>query len=179
MLNVLLQIFQEIMDNTILFVDDDYHITDGLRRTFRKERYKILCANSANEALNLLTDKKVDIVVSDEKMSGISGSEFLSIVRQKYPDTVRMILSGQASLESTIRAINKGEIYRFFTKPCNIMELLETIRQALDQKKQEKENLRLLEQTSHQKAALKAIEKKHPGITMVKRDKDGAVIIDD
>jgi two-component system probable response regulator PhcQ len=73
----------------------------------------------------------VDVVISDEKMPGMSGSEFLSLVRQEYPDTIRIILTGYGSLESAIRAINEGEIYRLFTKPCNVIDLAITIRLAL------------------------------------------------
>lgn len=167
------------MPHTILIVDDQPTIRDMLVEVMLHEPYEVLCATSAEEALRIFSQKRVDVVISDEQMPGMTGSELLAIVRRKYPDTIRVMLTGKGNLETAIRSINEGEIYRFFTKPCNIMELLETIRQALDQKKQEKENLRLLEQTSHQKAALKAIEKKYPGITRVKRDKDGAVIIDD
>jgi two-component system probable response regulator PhcQ len=102
-----------------------------LKDAFSREPYNILCADSAEEALPILAREQVDVVISDEKMPGMSGSEFLSLVRQEYPDTIRIILTGYGSLESAIRAINEGEIYRLFTKPCNVIDLAITIRLAL------------------------------------------------
>jgi len=75
-----------------------------LKDALANEPYDILSAASAEEALPILDREQVDVVISDEKMPGMSGSEFLAIVRQEYPDTVRMILTGHASLESAIRA---------------------------------------------------------------------------
>jgi len=90
-----------------------------------------------------------------------------------------MILTGHASLESAIRAINEGEIYRFFTKPCNMVDLIVTIRQALQQKELLAENQRLKTIVAQQSLSLESLEQQHPGITKVKRDDRGVVIIDD
>ncbi len=122
------------MQHNVLIVDDEPTITNLLKDVFSSEPYGILSADSAEEALTLLDREDVDVVISDEKMPGMSGTEFLTVVRQKYPDTIRMILSGNASFESAIQAINEGEIYRFFTKPCNVFDLAITIREALKKK---------------------------------------------
>lgn len=122
------------MAHKVLFVDDEPHVLAALRRALRKEPYQVRCASSAAEALALMAQIAVDVVVSDEQMPGMSGSELLAEVRRRYPDTVRMMLSGKATLEGAIRAINDGEIYRFFTKPCNELDLATTIRHALEQK---------------------------------------------
>ena len=119
------------MGHKVLFVDDQPNVIEGLKRVLRKEPYEILSASSAAEALDIMSQQPIDVVVSDEKMPGMSGSEFLFLVSQKYPDTVRMLLTGQASLDATIRAINQGEIYHCFTKPCNEADIATTIRQAL------------------------------------------------
>lgn len=119
------------------------------------------------------------MIISDEKMPGMSGTELLTIARKKYPETIRTILTGHANLKSALRAINEGEVYRFFTKPCNLLDLTVTIRQALQQKELLKENQRLLDIVRKQSLSIKAMEKRYPGISKVKRDLGGAIIIDE
>ncbi len=166
------------MQPKVLIVDDDSALRDMMKEAFAREPYEVLIAGSANEALALLTQGTVDVVISDEMMPGLSGSEFLAIVRKKYPDTIRMILTGHANLESAIRAINEGEIYRFFTKPCNMIDLAITVRQALQHKEALNESKRLQKVVETQSAIIEDIEQKHPGISSVKRTSDGAIIID-
>jgi two-component system probable response regulator PhcQ len=107
------------MPRRVLFVDDEPHVTESLKRALRKEPYEVLSANSADEALEVLARQPVDVVISDEKMPGMQGSEFLAVVCKQYPETIRIIMTGHGSIEAAIRAINEGEIYRFLTKPCN------------------------------------------------------------
>ncbi len=167
------------MQHSVLIVDDEPVITDLFENAFSKEPYSLLTAGSAEEALAMMAREQVDVVISDEKMPGMSGSEFLSIVRQKFPETIGMILTGHATLESAIRAINEGEVYRFFTKPCNVIDLAMTIRQALKYKDLMKESKRLLEMVRRQSTFIKDLEEQYPGITRVRRDARGAIIIDD
>ena len=167
------------MQHTVLVVDDEPAIREMLTDALAREPYEVLCAGSAEEALTVLAAEPVDVVISDEVMPGMSGSEFLAIVRQQYPDTVRVVLTGYASLEAAVRAINEGEIYRFFTKPCNMVDLVATIRQALQHKELMAENQRLHNIVRQQSFSLEALERRHPGITKVKRDAGGAVIIDE
>ena len=167
------------MNHSILVVDDETIIRNMMIDLFSREPYGILSAGSAKEALGILSREQVDVVISDEKMPGMSGSEFLAVVRKKYPETIRIILTGHASLESAIRAINEGEIYRFFTKPCNMIDLAVTVRQALQQKDLLEENQRLLKLVKRQSGIIEAMEKEYPGITKVKRNASGAIIIDD
>ena len=118
------------MDIYLSMVDDDPNITAAIARSLEPEPFEILCADSAKEGLDILSRTDIDVVVSDDQMPVMSGSVFLAKVRQKYPHTIRMILTGQASIESAIRAINEGQVYRFFTKPCNPADLAITIRTA-------------------------------------------------
>ncbi len=166
------------MQHTILIVDDEPSARELLTNVFSREPYDVLCADSAEEALGILVQEPVDVVLTDEVMPGMSGSELLAIVRQQYPDIIRMILTGYANLKTAIRAINEGEIYRFFTKPCNMVDLTMTIRQALQHKDLMAENQRLLSIVKQQSLSLEALERQHPGITKVKRNASGAVIID-
>jgi two-component system probable response regulator PhcQ len=167
------------MQHTVLIVDDETIITDLFKDALLNEPYTLLTASSAEEALSIMARREVDVVVSDEKMPAMSGSEFLAIVRQKYPEAIRMILTGHASLELAIRAINEGEVYRFFTKPCNLFDVAVTIHQALKYKDLLQESKRLLETVKRQSAFIRDLEEQYPGITKVRRDADGIIIIDD
>jgi len=167
------------MQHKVLIVDDEPIITNLLKDALSREPYGILSASSAEEALPILDREKLDVVISDEKMPGMSGSEFLAVVRQKHPDTIRMILTGHASLDSAIRAINEGEVYRFFTKPCNVFDLAMTIRQAIKLNDLMKESRRLLKIVKRQSALIESLERQYPGITKIRRDTEGDIIIDD
>jgi len=167
------------MKHRVLLVDDDLRVTDALRRSLHKEPYEILCASSAKDALNLLAREPMDVIVSDEKMPGISGSEFLAIASEDYPHTIRIMLTGEASLDLAISAINEGQIYRFFTKPVNAIDLIITIRQALQHKDLITESMRLLHVVKHQSALLQKLEKYSPRITEVKRGADGRIMLEE
>ena len=167
------------MQHTILIIDDEPTVRAVLRDALSREPYVILSAGCAEEALPILERKEVDVVISDEKMPGMSGTEFLAVVRKKYPDSIRMILTGHASLESAVRAINEGEIYRFFTKPCNVLDVALSVRKALQQRDLTKESQRLLRLQEHQFAIFKNLERQYPGITRVNRDAKGEILIDD
>jgi DNA-binding NtrC family response regulator len=163
----------------VLFVDDDPNVTAALIRSQRKEPYEVRGANGADEALNLLAREPFDIVISDEQMPGMLGSEFLSIVAKKHPETVRIILTGHANIESAIRAINGGEIYRFLTKPCHEAELAQTIRQAIEHKDLVEMSQRLLRENKQQSEILAGLEKQYPGITQIKKSRNGSLILDE
>ena len=167
------------MTHTILVVDDQQPVLDLLREALRRESYQVFCAASAEEALPILARQPIDLIISDEKMTGMSGTEFLTIVRKKYPETVRIILTGHANLDSALRAINQGEVYRFFTKHCYPIELSVVVRQALQHKDLLKENQRLLDMVRKQSISIQTMEKRYPGITKIKRDPGGAIIIDE
>ena len=104
----------------------------------------------------------MDVVISDEVMPEMAGSDFLSIVRKKYPDTIRMILTGHARIDSAIKAINEGEVYRFFTKQCHVVDLIISIKQGLKQKELERENRRLLRLVKKKTAAEESLKQQHP-----------------
>jgi len=164
--------------NLVLFVDDEPNITSALKRSLRREPYEILSATSAQEALELLATRNVDVVISDEKMPGMSGSEFLAEVCRRYPTTICMMLTGQASLDAAIRAINEGEVYRFFTKPCNDADLRVTIRHAIQQQNLARQSRRLLQICQEQNSLIDALERENPGVSRVATDASGAILVD-
>jgi EAL domain-containing protein (putative c-di-GMP-specific phosphodiesterase class I) len=102
----------------VLFVDDDPSVLGNVRRSLWREPMDVLTANSGADALVLLADQEIDVVVSDEKMPQMGGAELLTHVRERHPDTCRILLSGQADLEAALRAINDARVFRFLTKPC-------------------------------------------------------------
>lgn len=138
------------MTHTVLLVDDEPNVLEGLTRVLRKEPYEILTANSAEEAAGLLEDNQVDLIVCDEEMPGMSGTEFLARVTRDYPDVVGIMLTGHPTLPAALRAINEGKVYQFFTKPCSEIDLAITIRRALEQKDLKQKSRELLEVTKRQ-----------------------------
>jgi diguanylate cyclase len=104
---------------TLLLVDDEAHVVTSLARMLRRDGYQILMANSADEGLALLAANAVDVVLSDQRMPGKKGTEFLAIVRDLYPNTVRLILSGAAEIQDITQAMVNGAIYKFLTKPID------------------------------------------------------------
>jgi len=166
-------------DATILLVDDEVNVTEALKRSFRREPYTFVTATSGEAAQEILARQHVDVVVSDEQMPGMSGSQFLSKVRAQYPHTIRMILSGQASLEAAVRAINEGEVYRFFLKPCNPTDLLFTIQRALAHKQLEEQSRKLLREFQRQAAILDKLKGTGEHLLRLDTDDQGAVIVDE
>ncbi|HYS79444.1 MAG TPA: response regulator [Anaeromyxobacteraceae bacterium] len=132
------------MRATVLIVDDEPNILEGLRQTLRQSRYEVVTANGPVEALVVLQERKVDVVISDHLMPGMTGIELLGLVHDRQPDAVRIMLSGHADAETVIRTINEGEVYRFLTKPCDRTELLVTLHLACEKLELERENRRLL-----------------------------------
>ena len=114
----------------ILFVDDEPQVLRGYRDILHKEPYELLAAGSAAQALEILAKERIHVVVSDERMPSVSGSELLERVHRDYPDIVRIMLTGQASLLASVQAINDG-LYRFLSKPIAAVELRRVLRDAL------------------------------------------------
>lgn len=117
-------------ERTLLLLDDEENVVRSLVRLFRRDGYQILTATSVREAFHLLASQNVQVIVSDQRMGDMNGTEFLTRVRDLYPDTIRMVLSGYTDLATITEAINRGAIYRFLTKPWNDDELREHIRAA-------------------------------------------------
>jgi CheY-like chemotaxis protein len=115
---------------TLLLVDDETHVLSALQRLLRQDGYRILSARSAAEGFELLALHQVQVILCDQRMPAMSGTVFLDRVKDLYPDTLRIVLSGYTDLESIIDAINRGAIYRFHTKPWDNQVLRDTIREA-------------------------------------------------
>ncbi len=114
---------------SILFVDDEKRILTALRSIFRRE-YDVSIASGGDEALEILAMKKIDVIVSDQRMPNMLGNELLAKVHQLYPNTMRLLLTGFMDKEAIIKTINEGEIYRFINKPWRNDEIHQIIAEA-------------------------------------------------
>ncbi|MDP3979420.1 MAG: EAL domain-containing protein [Pseudomonas sp.] len=115
---------------TLLLLDDEENILRALARVLRRDGYQILMATCARDAFELLAKHDVQVILSDQRMPEMSGTEFLSRVKDLYPDTIRIVLSGYTDLKSVTDAINQGAIYKFLTKPWDDDELRQNIAQS-------------------------------------------------
>ncbi len=140
---------------SLLFVDDEANILKALKRLFRPHGYKIHTAEGGAAGLALLEKQPVDLVVSDMRMPEMDGAAFLEQVNQRWPDTVRILLTGYADITSTIDAVNKGCIYRYISKPWEDNDILLTVQRGLEQKNLEQERLRLVLLTQKQNRELR------------------------
>lgn len=140
---------------TILFVDDEANILSSLKRLFRPYGYHIFTAEGGSQGLEILARESIDLVVSDMRMPEMNGAEFLEKVREQWPDTMRILLTGYAEMDATIDAINKGQIYRYISKPWEDNDITLTVKLALQQKMLEREKNRLEALTHKQNAELK------------------------
>ncbi len=119
------------MQQTVLIVDDEINITLSFQRLFRKEPYRILTANSGQQALDIMAREAVDVIISDQRMPGMTGAELFSIIQQSYPHTIRLLLSGYTDFDALTYAINNGAISKFISKPWSRDELQKSLQQAL------------------------------------------------
>ncbi len=131
------------MERTLLLVDDEENIVSSLVRLLRQDGYKILRANSGKDGLALLAQNEVGVIISDQRMPEMTGTEFLSQAKELYPDTVRLVLSGYTELSSVTEAINRGAVYKFLTKPWDDELLRANVDEAFRRYEMRVENVRL------------------------------------
>jgi DNA-binding NtrC family response regulator len=163
----------------ILLVDDEPNVLSSFLRALRKEPYSLITAQSAEEALKILDARDISLVVSDYNMPHINGLEFLKQVRARFPHILTIMLTGQAELTIAVQAINEAGVYKFIQKPWVNEDLKITLLRALESIDLATQRDRLVEKVKSRDAILQELERKHPGITKVKRDEDGYMIMED
>jgi two-component system probable response regulator PhcQ len=168
---------------SILLVDDEPNVLTSLSRILKQ--YHLTTATSSEEALLIAAERQFDVVISDYRMPGINGVEFLCRFKRIQPDAIRMVLTGFADLEGMQQAINDAEVFRFINKPWNNLELLHAVENGLEFRRVFLENRELADQVRAQQvlldekdAILKALEEEEPGITKVNWAADGSIILD-
>jgi len=151
----------------ILCIDDEQNVLRSLKRLFLDDPYEVLTAPSGAEGLLILAQSgTVPVVISDYRMPGMNGVEFLSEVRKRWPGTVRIVLSGYADTGAIVSAINEGQIYRFVAKPWNDDELRITVANALERYDLGRKNLELTEE----------LRRKNDELTALNRDLERRVV---
>ena len=143
------------MPYTVLCVDDEPNILSALRRSLRPEGWRVLTADSAAEALQVLQADRVDLVISDMRMPEMNGAQLLASVNEHWPQCVRLLLTGHADADAAVAAINHGRIFRYLSKPWDDGELRATVRQGLQFLALERERARLEALTARQNAELR------------------------
>lgn len=143
---------------TILFVDDDQKVLKSLQRGLIDEPYECLFATSGKEALEILQTRQVHVICTDMRMPEMNGLELLKIVKERYPQIVRLVLSGYTQVGMLLTAINQGEIFKFITKPWRLEEEFKgIIKQAVEYYNLREERDRLAaELEQYKQAAAKA-----------------------
>jgi response regulator RpfG family c-di-GMP phosphodiesterase len=141
---------------TLLLVDDEENITRSLRRTLRNRPYRVITTQRAADALAILENEPVDLVISDSRMPEMDGPTLLAEVQRRWPDKMRIMLTGYTDITATIKAINEGRIYRYISKPWDDAELCTAIEQSLAYKALKEEREQLLRLTHEQNLALQA-----------------------
>ncbi|WP_018610023.1 HD domain-containing phosphohydrolase [Uliginosibacterium gangwonense] len=141
----------------ILLVDDEPNVLSSLRRLLRPQGYTTLTAPGGEAALDILGAQPVDLIISDMRMPGMSGAQLLTQVRERWPNVLRLLLTGHAEVSSAISAINEGGIYRYITKPWDDAELIKTIQQGLELNGLQREKARLEALTQQQNESLREL----------------------
>jgi response regulator RpfG family c-di-GMP phosphodiesterase len=126
----------------ILYVDDEIHNLNAFKASFRR-LYTVFTASSGEEAEEVLSKQEIHIIISDQRMPKMTGIEFFESILDKYPEPIRMLLTGYADINAVIDAINKGQVYKYFSKPWNDDELKQNIDKAYEVYSLRKENKEL------------------------------------
>ncbi len=159
--------------HSILIVDDEPNIRSSLTRLFHKEGYDILLAENSEDAFHILEKHTISVVLSDYLMPGQTGVEFLENVKKKYPEAVRIVLSGRADMNAIMNAVNQNVVSHFLLKPWDSDVLRSTIRNAIKGYEQKCKHLHAARTDGSE-----SIEQAFPGILEIEETTSGAIIID-
>lgn len=143
----------------LLLVDDEPNILASLRRIFQRENYELLFAQSGSEALAIIEKQPVELIMTDFMMPGMNGSELLQEVRARWPQTIRIMLTGHANTDAVMGSVREGAVYRFILKPWNDEDIRLTVALALEQYELIQRNRALEQQTQKQSKDLDTISK--------------------
>lgn len=138
----------------VLAVDDESNVLAALRRALRARGYEVAIADGGAQALELMTGQGFDAIISDMRMPGMNGAEFLQAARALQPQAVRLLLTGHADLASALQAVNQGEIFRYLTKPWDDAQLAAALNEGLERERLRAERDRLLAQVEAQNVQL-------------------------
>ena len=149
----------------VLVVDDEENVCKALRRTLRREGYQVEVMTDPTGVLDFMAHNPIDAFLSDHLMPNMTGMELLGNVRTRFPDCLRVMLTGHADMQTAIDAINHGEIYRFITKPWDDTELKVMLFNGFEKLDLERENRSLLSMVRRQAEQFRTLEQQFPGIS--------------
>ena len=162
---------------TILVIDDEDAVQRLVRFPLEREGYRVHQADSGERGLQVLKERPVQLVISDHNMPGMTGVEFLKLVRERYPHITRIMLTGDPDPQTIIRSINEGEVYRFIKKPWDNTMLRVTVYFAFETIQLEEENRRLIAALRRQMSFLRDLEQDFPYLAALTRDDDAALLL--
>ena len=165
-------------EKTILVVDDEETVRESLAAVLEREGYRVLLAEGGEEGLAVLKENPgIQLLISDHNMPGMTGIEFLKLVRERYPHVTRVMLTGDPDPQTIIRSINEGEVYRFIKKPWDNIALRVTVYFAFEAIQLEEENRRLVAALRRQMNFLKDLERDFPYLAALTRDEDAQMLL--
>ncbi|HDD44361.1 MAG TPA: response regulator [Candidatus Desulfofervidus auxilii] len=165
--------------HNILVVDDEVSILTAIKRLFKSfPLINCFTTTSPKEALKIMANKEIDLIVTDQRMPEMTGIELLREVTAKYPDVIKIILTAYSDIDVILKAINEIGIYKFILKPWDNQDLRLTIIRALEWKETLEENKSLQQELKKRQAILSYWEHKYPGISKVQIDEDGEVYVE-
>lgn len=166
----------------ILIVDDEENVRKSMKRCLKEIEHTIVyTAGTGDMGMSIIdNDREIEVVISDHRMPGTPGVNFLMWVRQNYPDIVSIMLTGYANIEIAKKAINEGSVFKFLTKPWDNKELVQIVRSGIDIFHRTKKARELLKNRDEEaQRIIEELEREYPGISIVKRDSAGRIIIED
>jgi len=152
-------------EHNVIVVDDESYVLNALKRLLHDENYTVSTTNKPTDVLELVKQTPVSLIISDYEMPEMTGIDLLKAVKAISPETIRIILTGKADMQATVRAINEGEVFRFITKPWDDDDLRITVRHALMQYDLWADNRQLVRTVQAQQHAMEEMEQQYPGIT--------------
>ncbi len=164
-------------ETTVLLVDDEPAVLQGLALALRREPYRVVTANSGQAALEVLRSREIAVLVADQDMPGMTGVMLLEFAARLQPELVGIMLTGHARLDVALQAINAGEVYRFYTKPIGGAQLAAAIRDAVTVRGLAAEGRRRLRREESQEGQVVDLERDEPGITRIETTATGAIVV--
>jgi DNA-binding NtrC family response regulator len=163
--------------SSILAVDDDPDILTALRRALAPLGVPIILTEDPTEVLAILSEQPIALLISDIDMPQMTGLELMAQVRLSHPEVVRMLLTGRATFDSAVTAINQGEVHRYLSKPFEPAELRKLVQEAMARSADLARASRAGLQAERKQQLFEQLEAEHPGLTKFARDAEGAYLV--
>lgn len=162
---------------TILVVDDEEQVRTALSRLLEREGYTVTAAEGPSEALEVLRQQPIKLVISDQNMPDMSGLQFFKLIRERFPHICRIMLTADPERDTIIRAINEGEVYRFLPKPWSNTMLRITVHFAFEEIQLQEENRRLVQALRRQLQFVRALDHNFPYLSAMARQEEAELML--